>query len=331
MKASSKRLMVVLLISVILITSCNLPNGEPSDVDATAVAETAVAVFTQAAETAQIATLVVPTETMTASPVPTNTLVPTQPVSATNTPIPCNRANFVKDVTYPDNAVVLPGTVFTKTWQLKNTGSCSWTSGYVLIFDHGDAMNAPTTVSITSGTVAPGAIVEISVELTAPTTPGTYQGYFLLRSPDNIVFGLNADAQGPFWVKIVVPSPTATPSATTVPLPDLYISDITYSPVAPKQGVLITVKVTVYNKGEAAAGAFTVEWYPANGSPPPANCIWPVASSNAHGGYVLTCTYTYGGWNHAYETRAVADSANTVTESNEANNVLKQTLDVSPP
>lgn len=224
MKKTSIRLLVLTLISVLILDACNLPSkGDEANTGATTVAETTAAVFTRAAETATAST---PPETPTpinptVTTVPTNTLFPTQAATATKTPIPCNKTSFVKDVTVPDNTVVEPGEVFTKTWRLQNNGSCTWTSGYVLLFNSGDQMNAPATASITGGSVAPGSTVDISVELTAPTTPGTYQGNFKLRSPDNIVFGINADGQGPFWVKVVVAEPTATPTATATDFPTL--------------------------------------------------------------------------------------------------------------
>ena len=330
MKKTTLRLLTIIIAIALTLGACNLPEKESQeDIDATTVAETAAAVFTKAAETAAaIAPSATSAFEATVTPVPTNTLFPTQVATATKTPIPCNRATFGKDVTIPDNTAVQPGQVFTKTWEIKNSGSCTWTSGYVLLFDSGDQMNAPATASITSGSIAPGGTLSISVELTAPTAPGTYQANFKLRSPDNIVFGINSDGQGPFWVKVVVPSPTATPTATTVPSkPDLYITQIEYNPAAPNQGDLVTVKVSAYNGGDTAAGAFTVEWYAAG---PTLGCNWNVASMVAKGGQVLTCTYTYGGWNHAYETKAIADTTNAVDESDETNNTKIQTLDVSP-
>jgi hypothetical protein len=219
MKNSKHFLLSIIILSAILLGACNLPSGQndgdadPTSVASTIIASTANAVFTHAAETAA-AVNGIPSATTApeATALPTNTLIPTiPPITATNTPIPCNRASFVKDVNYPDNTEVAAGASFTKTWQIQNNGSCTWTSGYVLLFDSGDQMGAPATATITAGTVAPGATVNISVDLTAPATPGTYQGKFKLRSPDNIVFGINADAQGPFWLKIVVPVPPTLP------------------------------------------------------------------------------------------------------------------------
>lgn len=224
MRKSKYLLFSLVILSAILLGACNLPaNLSTEDGNATIIASTANVVFTRAAETAGSisAQSTATTETLVATALPSDTPVPTlPPAAATNTPIPCNWASFVKDVTYPDDTAVPAGTVFTKTWRIKNNGSCNWTSGYVLLFDSGDQMNAPATGTVTSGTVTPGATVDISVNLTAPASPGTYRGKFKLRSPDNIVFGINANAQGPFWVQIVVPAPTATsvPAITQVTL-----------------------------------------------------------------------------------------------------------------
>ncbi len=327
-------LITVVIASSLLLGACNLPTGGSSeDAAATTIASTSAAVFTHAAETAVVTGVPSATTVPGVTALPTNTLVPTiPPVPATNTPIPCNRGSFVKDVTIPDGKEIAPGAAFTKTWRIKNNGSCTWGANYVVLFDSGDQMGAPATTPI-GGSVAPGATIDISVNLTAPASPGNYQGNFKLRSHDNIVFGINADGQGPFWAKIVVPAPTATPEVPTLPppppplMPDLIISDITYSPAAPHKGDLVTVKVTTYNQGTVSAGAYTVKWYAAGTT---LGCTWNVAGNNAGGGKVLTCTYTYLGWNHAYVTKAVTDTADTVAEGNESNNTKTQNLDVSP-
>ena len=92
---------------------------------------------------------------------------------------------------------MVPGQKFTKTWRLKNTGSCTWTSGYSLVFFSGEAMGASAASRLTTGTVAPGEEFDISVELEAPVTPGTYRANFKLRNTDGIIFGLG-DKSGPF-------------------------------------------------------------------------------------------------------------------------------------
>ncbi|MBN1439023.1 MAG: hypothetical protein JW929_06385 [Anaerolineales bacterium] len=138
---------------------------------------------------------------------PTNTILPsvTQTSflpSATPTALPCNWAQFITDVNYPDDSELGVNDHFTKTWRLKNIGSCTWTSGYALVFDHGDQMGAPAAQQLTTGTVPPGSTIDVSVALVTPAAPGTYQGFFKLRASDSAVFGIGPSADGAFWVKI---------------------------------------------------------------------------------------------------------------------------------
>ncbi len=321
---------IPLLLSLsLLLSACNLPSqttptSPPSpDVIATSVALTASAQLTQAAPPPTVPVIASPT---TAGPLPTNTTVPTSPPAASPTPIPCNLAGFVTDVTYTDGTEVAAGSTFTKTWRLLNEGSCAWTSGYRLIFDHGDRMNAPSEVPITSGSVEPGETVDISVDLKAPDSPGTYRGYFMLRSPDNIVFGVGSKGQTAFWVEIVVPEPE-TPTDTPVPSgPDLIVTSMTFSDDPVKMGDPFTVTVKIKNQGDADAGHFSVQWW---SSWAVVACNWSVYSLAAGAEKTLTCDYTYGGWS-TYDVKAVVDSGNLVAETNEGNNELSATLKVKP-
>ncbi len=164
--------------------------------------------------TASLLTPAVPTSTNT--PVPTNTSIPT--------PTPrCLAARFVTDVTVPDGTVFAPNASFTKTWRLRNVGACTWTTAFVVYFDEGDAMGAPPQVNLPHA-VEPGETVDVSVDMQAPASPGTYKGYWKLRSDTGQSFGIGDEADRPFWVEIrvVAPSPTPTPeppSAVTVSIP----------------------------------------------------------------------------------------------------------------
>jgi hypothetical protein len=162
-----------------------------------------------------------PTTTPPEPPVelPTTAALPTEePPTATASPtatvtpaaIPCDRAGFVSDVTVPDGTDFAPGATVTKTWRLRNDGSCTWTSGYALVFDHGDSMGAPASQQLTTGTVAPGQTIDVTVTLTAPAAEGTYRGYFQLRNPSGVVFGIGASADVAFWVEIEVIPPGIT-------------------------------------------------------------------------------------------------------------------------
>ena len=118
---------------------------------------------------------------------------------------PCtNRIKFVRDVTVPDNAKIAPNARFTKTWRLQNTGTCTWTEDYTLIFARGEQMNGPESQSL-GDVVKPGQKVDVSVELIAPATKGAYTSEWMLQAPNGEQFGLGNDGKTPFWVKIRVP------------------------------------------------------------------------------------------------------------------------------
>jgi hypothetical protein len=211
---------IISLIILALAAACSLPgNVSPS----TQIPPEAV--FTQAAQTVaaeltRVANLASPTNpapsvpTSTNTPIPTNTLINTP----TNTPIPCNLATWdpaTIDVTIPDNTKMAPIQAFSKTWRIQNIGTCSWNSSYLLIFDHGDGMGvtAGYTQQLTPGVVNPGNWVDLTVNnLKAPAGTGTYTGYWRLRDPNGVIFGITP-AAGTFVVKIMV---VAT---TTITLP----------------------------------------------------------------------------------------------------------------
>jgi hypothetical protein len=181
-----------------------------------------------------------PASTHTGTPSPTIllTLAPTtaQPISIktaisgdptrTETPaIPCNRAAAGNpiDISIPDDSELSPGQSFIKTWKLVNTGSCTWTSAYSASFFYGDRMGAPGTVPFEHITL-PANEIEISVEMVAPRSPGTYQGNWILSNAKGDLFGIGPNADAPFWVRIVVvedetpaPSPTQVMTATLTP------------------------------------------------------------------------------------------------------------------
>lgn len=148
--------------------------------------------------TAQVATLL-PSATPQASNTPV--VIPSQ----TTAPV-CDMAGFVADITVPDGTTYSAGAPFLKTWRLKNTGTCTWTPGYAVVFDSGDGMNGPAAESI-NATVAPGQTVDVSVTLKAPGSPGTYRGYWKLRNAAGVIFGIGKTSDT-FYVDIKVVSIT---------------------------------------------------------------------------------------------------------------------------
>ena len=129
----------------------------------------------------------------------TSTSAPAPSLAPASTALPCNSASFVADVTFPDDTKIDVNAAFTKTWKLKNVGSCTWTSGYEVVFASGDQMGGPASQQLTSGTVAPNQTIDVSVDLHAPGSAGTYKGNWKLREPGGAVFGLST---GAFWVQV---------------------------------------------------------------------------------------------------------------------------------
>jgi len=210
-----KKFMILVGISILLITACSpmfmldAPLGEP-DAIYTPAAQTLEAMLTQSSSTvivpaqtmeAMLTQMVIPTETPLPSPTvtasPTPTLFP-----PTQTPVSyCDWVSFVKDVTIPDATIWIQGTTITKTWRLKNRGTCSWTPNYALVFVKGAQMGAPAVVSLPSN-VNPGETIDLSVTLTVPETPGHYVGYWMLRNASGTLFGYGDKADKSFFVDL---------------------------------------------------------------------------------------------------------------------------------
>ena len=247
-------LILIILFSALALAACNLPsggNGSPTQDPNLIYTAAAMTVQAQLTQNAVGTPIVLPTQTPitfpptntpgvvippTSVPLPTNTPPPPPPTN-TSVPatayVPCDRASFVSDVSFPDNSELAPGTTFVKTWRIRNNGSCTWTSSYALIFSSGDAMGGPASVQFTTGTVAPGATVDISVTLVAPQTPDTYRGEWKLRNAAGASFGIGDNADKTFWVQIKVVTPkTPTPTLTATPNVNVTFDFITRGPDA---------------------------------------------------------------------------------------------------
>jgi hypothetical protein len=145
------------------------------------------------------------------------------------------RAAFLGDVTIPDNTITAPGGAFIKTWRLRNDGNCAWgPNQYVrsLAFFNGDQMSAPNEVPLLT-TVPPGGIVDVSINLIAPSRAGTYRSEWMLMVAQGPLFGVGANGQTPLYAQIIVqpgiPEPPCVYRATF--LGDVSVPD--NSPIAP--------------------------------------------------------------------------------------------------
>jgi len=157
----------------------------------TSAAETLNAMSTQGSYTATVLPFTTPTLSLgTPSSTPLvlqtpTTIPPLQPGTR------CDAAAFVDDITYPDGSVVATGGTFTKIWRIKNMGTCTWNTSYALVFVSGERFAASNSVAL-PGTVTPGQSVDIPVNLTAPSRGGSYVGYWKLRNPSGVLFGVGA-------------------------------------------------------------------------------------------------------------------------------------------
>jgi hypothetical protein len=226
-----------MILSAALISACNIGTTPPPEQDMELIQTQAVElVLTQAALQQTQTALAVPPPTET--PIPTSTLaeIPTialgadtptpfafntQPAGFTPlalaTPTPtigvvntvttrngCNDAAYIGEGGSRDGDIIEAGKPFQKSFQLLNTGECTWDEGYSFAFipefstpgfqgyDIVLKKNAPEEYT------KPGHGQTYVLKLFAPKTPGTYKGYWKLKD----------DAGNPFgplvWLEIVV-------------------------------------------------------------------------------------------------------------------------------
>jgi Ig-like domain from next to BRCA1 gene len=144
------------------------------------------------------------------TPTPTQT-----PGPVTVPPSACDRAQFIADVNIPDGTVLAPGATFTKTWRLKNVGSCAWSTSYQLVFFSGAQMGAASSAAFPQN-VSVGQTVDVSINMTAPSAAGSYRGYWMFKNASGALFGIGAQANKPWWVDIKVSGSPVTPGGPTV-------------------------------------------------------------------------------------------------------------------
>jgi len=115
-------------------------------------------------------------------------------------------AELVKHVSIADGTVIEPGGRIDKVWKVKNTGTCPWEEGYLLVFYSGDQMQAPNYQALPGTT--PDKTTNIGVTMVAPFSPGTYTAVFRLKSPTGEYFGPELSAT------IVIEQPPYIPAPT---------------------------------------------------------------------------------------------------------------------
>lgn len=207
------RVVNILLVFVVFLASCNLPNdqGTQGDIALTSAAQTVEALLS-ATPLSNSTPSITPTAGPSSTPFPTLSVNTNTPAATATSN--CNVAQFMTDVTIPDGTILTPGTAFTKKWRLKNIGSCAW-NGFSMAFDSGDAMGGPASKPVAA--VNPGQEVDLEINLTAPATVGNYRGYWRLVTNGNVLVPVVNGYQGKsFYVDIKVQNVT-TPTNTSAP------------------------------------------------------------------------------------------------------------------
>ncbi|NPV76565.1 MAG: hypothetical protein HPY59_09360 [Anaerolineae bacterium] len=153
-----------------------------------------------------------PAPTLEASPSPSQTPVQDNPSPTpettvlTPTSLPqktcLDTAGFFGDVTIPDGTSFKQNVSFTKTWRIRNEGTCTWGPDYSLVFHSGDILDGPLANPMPPAT--PGTIVDVSVNLKSPPQGGEYTGFWEFQDPYGKRFGVNSNGIDTIWVKIGV-------------------------------------------------------------------------------------------------------------------------------
>ncbi len=161
---------------------------------------------------------VAPTDTSTPAASPTLTSTPETPIP-TNAPNCVNAAVFITDVTYPDNSPVAADVVFTKTWRIKNVGTCVWSPDYNLVPYSEERMSAPNTAPLPL--TYPDQTADVSVALAAPNSLGVHRANFIIKTTAGRIMKIDNDSR--LWVIVNVtslaPTAAATAAGTTASTP----------------------------------------------------------------------------------------------------------------
>ena len=164
----------------------------------------------------------------TALPPASPTILPPTPTSSPEagpSPTPSaealctDAASFVADVTIPDYEHFDKRATFTKTWRVKNSGTCAWTADYKAVYSRGDTLSGPQSIALVE--TSPGATVDISADLAAPPTDGKFQVFYQLLNTTGKPMSI--DAGDSLWALITVGKYVSfgppTPSVPQVPTP----------------------------------------------------------------------------------------------------------------
>jgi predicted small lipoprotein YifL len=133
-------------------------------------------------------TSLTPQKTGTAAALPTQSIA-TVPVVAATQPAGAASADKMQYISQKiaDGSTFDQGQGFTMTWVIKNIGSTTWDTNYMIRLFAGDRFGAEDMKF--SGTVKPGEQTNVTMDMNAPNTVGEYNSIWVLTNADGRNFG----------------------------------------------------------------------------------------------------------------------------------------------
>ena len=123
-----------------------------------------------------------------------------------------------------DGTTYAPNTAFTKTWTVKNTGTCTWDSEYLVYQISGAFMTQQPGYWLVppENTIEPGQTVDIHVGMTSPPTKGNYKSYWGLKNEAGEIIPVEGGVDGnSFYVEIKVNDGSVDTGAVTATAIDI--------------------------------------------------------------------------------------------------------------
>ncbi len=204
--------LLLLMVSMLLLSACGSGSSQTPTPDVNAI-------YTAAAQTIQVeltrVAALTPSATVTPQPTATQQATATVAVSSTAAATQAAGSSNVPDKgewvsnTPDDNTVLRPGEEFQIVWNVKNTGTTTWTTEYSYRFFGGDQFHKSATYNLTAD-VAPNQVAKLVVDAVAPTSEGEYRTNWVLTNNGGTNFYT-------VYLIIKVQKSSSTSTATTEP------------------------------------------------------------------------------------------------------------------
>ena len=178
------------------------------------------------------------------------------PTGSAPSPACTDAAAFVDDKTILDYSHMDPRETFTKTWRIKNTGTCTWSSSYSAVYSSGDHLGVKDSVALSD--TAPGATLDISMDMAAPGSDGTYKVFYQLEDP--AAKAMTIDNGNTMWAIITVgkvfvnASPTPLASLSTPHAPSTSGGTGTTNCVTQSNASFVSQTLDLINAARATNG-----------------------------------------------------------------------------